>query len=787
MIVDELITLLKFDTAGLDKAGAFDKALSSIENHAKGIVVALTGAIATVGFFADRVSKSTSENYEWAKSVGVALDSYQRFEQVSEIVGGSFDEVKGDLEGWVRSANASGQTLEQVFLKEAKSIEGMTNAQSAQLLKARGYSETSIKMIQRGEDELKKLLSKSNTISKENLKSAAEYAETWRTVSTQISSVMKAAVAEALPALQSVLLTIRDFVDRNKELVKTTIATFFKSVAISLKILFSVLSPVLYLVEALVKLFDFATFGLGKYIISIQLLTAAFTMLAIAMTVKAVKGAFLMANSLMNLLPTLTGAIAYTNLLAKAVLAGNLKQVLMNTTLVKSIFLWLTEFKARVLNLAIQTKSLLLTVKEIVLLSLKNLTLKKVVATLALYSLAMIKGTVSAAKFGVVLAGSLISTLSAAIPVLISFAATFFAAIIPALISATTAVWAFTVAILANPIGLIVTGVVAAIAAIVGLIVIIVKNWDKIAAAAMWVWDILKKLFNWWWQATFKNWKIIWDFLKNIGGKIWNVLKFVNEKIKNIVKNIGKQIWSVLTGVFKGIVNFFISRLQWFINRAIGLVNGVVRLLNKIPGINIPQIKEVDSEKKKANKNIVEQSTMSQEQPKQYMNRGGAGSEASEAGNRKESEIYQMMHDDFSKMSKSSDELANILAKRDAALKREETQGKETGAVKTFNPETEGYLKSVLRTNASANIRPGSVIEQLLQSILPQNMAAASGNPVLNASPSQIINNSQRNGSYVDNRNIVINTNSSSGPGIAAHLKGTNPIMSSGMGMAGVF
>ena len=109
MIVDELITLLKFDVDGMSDAKAFDTVLSNIEEQSKKIVLGLTAAIAAVGFFADRVSKAVSENYEWAKSNGVAADSYQRFEHAAAIVGGSLDDMKGDLESWVRSAKATAQ------------------------------------------------------------------------------------------------------------------------------------------------------------------------------------------------------------------------------------------------------------------------------------------------------------------------------------------------------------------------------------------------------------------------------------------------------------------------------------------------------------------------------------------------------------------------------------------------------------------------------------------------------------------------------------------------------
>lgn len=130
MIVDELVTLLEFDVKGKDKAESFNIVIQKIEDSAKALVLSLTAAITSVAYFANRVSKEIADNYEWAKSVGVAVDSYQRFEHAAEIVGGSLGDIKGDLEGWVRTAKASGMTLEEVFLREAEAIEGMTAEQS---------------------------------------------------------------------------------------------------------------------------------------------------------------------------------------------------------------------------------------------------------------------------------------------------------------------------------------------------------------------------------------------------------------------------------------------------------------------------------------------------------------------------------------------------------------------------------------------------------------------------------------------------------------------------------
>ncbi len=69
----------------------------------------------------------------------------------------------------------------------------------------------------------------------------------------------------------------------------------------------------------------------------------------------------------------------------------------------------------------------------------------------------------------------------------------------------TAAQWLWNASLLANPITWVVLGIVALIA----VIVLLVKNWDKVAAAAGKAWDLIKK------KAA-----DAWDYLKQIPGKL---------------------------------------------------------------------------------------------------------------------------------------------------------------------------------------------------------------------------------------------------------------------------
>lgn len=803
MIVDELITLLKFDVDGMSNAKAFDTVLSSIEERSKEIVLGLTGVIASVGFFADRVSKAVAENYEWAKSNGVAADSYQRFEHAAAIVGGSLDDMKGDLEDWVRSAKASGQTLEEVFLRETDSIKGMTTEQSHALLKARGYSDTSIKLIQQGEGKLKEFLAQAQVIPEENLKAAEDYAKTWREVSSQVTQLMTSAVVSALPALRGVLETIRAFVQRNKELVKSTVAAFFKSVAIAVKILFTVLSPLIRGIELLLKIFDLATFGIGKYIIIIGALTAAFIALGVAATIKAAKGIASLMGNISKMVGIAGKAIGYLAEMTLNIAANGVKQTFLNSQLAIGVKLWWLEFKARMANLGAQLKNLAYATKEllantigntmlanriglwwldtkarianmlagakatittwaqiaaqkaqILVTTLQTTTLGGLITAIGTYIAsvfsaiaagikwaitmtakmipAMAAGIASAASFAATLASSLIATLSAAIPVLIGFASTFFAAIIPAFIAVTAATWAWTAALLANPVTWIVLAIVAAVAALGAAVYAIVKYWDDIVEAIDWCWQKIKAFFAWYWSSVVKFWSGAWNKITGFASKIgsffvnpfraiWKSATGVIDKVWNSIKGFCSKASETVKQAFLKPINFILDLFTSAINFAIDGINFIIRGLNKLPGVDIPEIDHVDLKIKDEKDEKEQPPTLSQKE---------------------QSSVHPAVQEPIVEQSTMFQEPGQSGAER---------------------------------------------LARILNNVAPANSVAVPVAGVATATPTQVANNNQRSASYVDQRNITINTNATSGPAIANYLRGTNDMMSSGIGMAGAY
>lgn len=704
MIVDELVTLLKFDAAGISKAEAFDKVLSGIEEHAEAVILGLTGAIASVGYFADRVSKSIAQNYEWAKSVGVASDSYQKFDHAAAIVGGSLDDIKSDLEGWVRSAKASGQTLEEIFLGEAKSIEGMTTEQSQAFLRARGYSETSIRMIQQGEGKLKEFLAQAEVIPEQNLQAAEDYAKTWRQVSSEVSQLMTAAVATALPALRSVLDIIRSFVQRNKELVKGTVSAFFKSVAIALKMVSAALSPLIWGIEFVIKMFDILTFGAGKYILIIGLLTAAFSALAIAAGIKTVKGVANLMGQFSNMIAIAAKAVDYITQLVFQVETLGFKQAFLNSELSAGVKLWWKNLAANAMALKTSVARLAVAVKELFVQRILTAEMKKSIlyqkiktalnyihtASIFLMNKALQinifwnrlleiyhkKGALAAAKYAGVLVGRLLVAIVRSTFALIKFCSVMTVKMLPALARAIVASGKFAAVLMLSLVKALIKVIPLIFAFAAGLIGTVVPALISAAAAA-------------------------WSFTAAL---LANPITWIIAAIIVGIAAIAAGIYAIIK-YWKEIDEFLDSFSAWF-NSADGWVSKLLKGILK--GLTI----------------IL----------------GPVG------------QIAAYWNDIKSAISWCSSKLSKVASWFGG--------GKESGNVA-------GGINSVLEATA------------------PANTVASPSTISAQASPNQISNN--RSTSYIDQRNITINTNATSGPAMANYLRGTNSMMAAGMGMAGAY
>jgi hypothetical protein len=138
-----------------------------------------------------------------------------------------------------------------------------------------------------------------------------------------------------------------------------------------------------------------------------------------------------------------------------------------------------------------------------------------------------------------------------------------------------------------NPVGWI----ILAISAIIALASTVIKNWD-------WIKEKTTALVNWF-KSTFPTlfhiitepFKNAWNTVKNV----WDGAKTFFSGIKDIFVGIftldGTKIKNGLKQVLQGMGNIIIGFIEGVINAFLIPINEAIKLINKIPGVNIPIIK----------------------------------------------------------------------------------------------------------------------------------------------------------------------------------------------------
>ena len=93
------------------------------------------------------------------------------------------------------------------------------------------------------------------------------------------------------------------------------------------------------------------------------------------------------------------------------------------------------------------------------------------------------------------------------------------------------------------------------------------------------------------------NWKKAWEGVKKIFSGIFQsltgIVASVLGTIVGLASSIGVVIGEAVVGTIKAVVNFALSTIENRINDFFRLINGAIKWINKIPGVNIGKIKEV--------------------------------------------------------------------------------------------------------------------------------------------------------------------------------------------------
>ena len=125
-----------------------------------------------------------------------------------------------------------------------------------------------------------------------------------------------------------------------------------------------------------------------------------------------------------------------------------------------------------------------------------------------------------------------------------------------------------------------------------------IKDWIKGAV------DTIKGWFSDLWSKIKEIFSPVANFFKDIWNKAYNAVKAVFspivdffggiwDKIKNKFSKLGTSIGDAISNAVKSGINGVISLIERTINKAISLINGAIKLINLLPGVNVGYVKKL--------------------------------------------------------------------------------------------------------------------------------------------------------------------------------------------------
>lgn len=135
--------------------------------------------------------------------------------------------------------------------------------------------------------------------------------------------------------------------------------------------------------------------------------------------------------------------------------------------------------------------------------------------------------------------------------------------------------------------------------------------WDGICGVVKLAWQTIQTIlqpvitfFKSLWQQLERIYAPVPEFFRGIFADAWTKIKNVFSgwvsffsdlwtKIKNTFKGLGTTLGTAIGGAVKTALNSVINWVETTINKAIGLINGAIDIINKLPGVDVDKISKL--------------------------------------------------------------------------------------------------------------------------------------------------------------------------------------------------
>lgn len=117
--------------------------------------------------------------------------------------------------------------------------------------------------------------------------------------------------------------------------------------------------------------------------------------------------------------------------------------------------------------------------------------------------------------------------------------------------------------------------------------------WNNVVGYFSGVWNGIKGIFGSvvsFFKGAFSE---AWEAVKKVFSTVGSFFSGIWTTIKSQFTAIGTNIGEAVGGAFKSVINKALQTVENVINGGIGLINGAIKIINKIPGVDISKINKV--------------------------------------------------------------------------------------------------------------------------------------------------------------------------------------------------